>query len=308
MKKSLVLMFHEINDVVWFEGILQFLGRRYTFVSYDEFSKHIYTRSNKKNLLHITFDDGHKSFYENAYTVLKKMNIPATLFVSASAIQEEKNFWFQRIRPFDKVKWKEHVVSKTSHMFSGDISGFSAHAIMKSLPIEKMHEIIESFEKANDLLPAPYINVNVDELVEMHESGIIEIGAHTLNHPILANETDDNSRNEIMASVDSLNKLLSYQTRCFAYPNGLPEHDFEKREMQTLKDAGIEIAFSTEPDFVSARFNKMSIPRVGVMKGGHFFITQKIRFARQWEGIRNIVFGKSELKDRKDLMKIRKTL
>ncbi len=308
MKKSLVLMFHEINDVVWFESILRFLGKKYTFVSFDELSEHVYAQSNKRKLLHITFDDGHKSFYENAFPVLKKMNIPATLFVSPAAIQKEENFWFQRIRPFDKAKWREHVFSKTSHLFTGDISGFSAHAIMKSLPIEIMHEIIEDFEKENGLLPAPYINVSVDELVEMHGSGLVEIGAHTLNHPILANEADDNSRNEIMASVNGLNKLLSCHTRCFAYPNGLPEHDFGKREMSILRDMGIELAFSTESDFAKARFDKMSIPRVGITKGGHFFVAQKIRFARQWEGIRNIVFGKSELKDRECLKKIRKTI
>ncbi len=305
MNESIVLMFHEINNPAWFEDLLRYLSTRYAYLSYDELRRRMDKRTGNGKGLHLTFDDGHKSFYENALPVLKKMNVPATLFVSPFAVEHGKNYWFQRIRAFEKDKWQAYVVSKTADLFEGDISGFSVHAIMKLLPIKMIHGIIDGFETENGLTPAPYINVSKEELIEIHDSGLVEIGAHTMQHPILANENDADAKNEILESIIGLNNLLSFKTRCFAYPNGLPGQDFGKREMNILRETGIELAFSTESDKIPAQVDRMSIPRIGVTKGGHFFVSQKIRYARQWQTFRYMFRGKSELKDRKALAKIK---
>ncbi len=219
---------------------------------------------------------------------------------------QEKNFWFQRIKPFDKNKWQNHVVDNSAHMFKGDISGFTAHAIMKSLPLEMMHIIINDFEEKYNLNPMPYININRDELIKICRSGLIEIGAHTLNHPILVNENEETAKREIIGSIEGLYGLIRKKARCFAYPNGSPEYDFGEREKDILKNYGIELAFSTESNYVLHNSNKMSIPRVGVTKGGHFYVTQKIRFAKQWQAIRNSLYRNTEFKDRISLSQIKK--
>ena len=76
--------------------------------------------------------------------------------------------------------------------------------------------------------------------------------------------------------------------------------------MKFLRDAGIELAFSTESRSMYNKADNMSIPRIGVSKGNPFYVTQKIRFAKQWIQLRNLAFRNTELKDRKQLLKIRK--
>ncbi|NLK49360.1 MAG: polysaccharide deacetylase family protein [Candidatus Cloacimonetes bacterium] len=305
MKELLVLMLHEINDVSWFEGILAYLGKKYQFISYDALHAVLTGKSDISKAIHLTFDDGHKSFYTNALPVLKRQKAAATLFVSPQAVQQEENFWFQRIRPFDKSKWQAFVIKHAQGHFHSDISGFSPHSIMKSMPLQTMHQLITQFETENKLTLAPYVNVSTQELREIQQSGLVEIGAHTLHHPILANENDKDSANQIRMSVEGLKDLLNTDVRCFAYPNGQPGDDFGQREMDTLKSLGIEIAFSTQSSRVYRGSDLLSIPRVGVSKGNNYFVTQKIRFARQWQGIKNLVFRQTEQKERKALREAR---
>lgn len=49
----------------------------------------------KKSII-ITFDDGYKSTYKNAYPILQKYNIPATVFVAVGFIGQKKSFpWLE---------------------------------------------------------------------------------------------------------------------------------------------------------------------------------------------------------------------
>ncbi len=43
----------------------------------------------------ITFDDGWRDNFTNAYPVLKALKLPATIFLPTSYIEEDKLFWFR---------------------------------------------------------------------------------------------------------------------------------------------------------------------------------------------------------------------
>jgi len=85
MNYSIVVVFHEIHSSVWFKEVLVHLGKRYKFVNADQLYKNIHSTG----LCHITFDDGHRSFFENAFPILYELQIPATLFVSPKVIVEK---------------------------------------------------------------------------------------------------------------------------------------------------------------------------------------------------------------------------
>lgn len=91
---NIILNFHAISNQEWFEGILKIVNRLYNIVSYNEVEAYYYENKKFKNSCHITFDDGHISFYEKIYPLLKKYNIPVSIFVSPKVIKEQKNFWF----------------------------------------------------------------------------------------------------------------------------------------------------------------------------------------------------------------------
>lgn len=87
-----VLVYHHIDDQVQgsvtistklFERQLEAMQRKgYHFISMDEF-KNFKSEGTAipDNAVLVTFDDGYKSFYTNAFPILKKMRIPAVNFV-----------------------------------------------------------------------------------------------------------------------------------------------------------------------------------------------------------------------------------
>ena len=94
---NFVLTFHKVVSKQWFADVMQTISRSYNFISSEEIEKYYYSNKHFNNCCHICFDDGDKSFYDQAFGVLKQMNIPATIFVSPQIINNNSNYWFQDI-------------------------------------------------------------------------------------------------------------------------------------------------------------------------------------------------------------------
>ena len=77
----------------------------------------------------------------------------------------------------------------------------------------------------------------------MAASGLVTIGAHTINHPVLKNESDTGCRYEIAESVKQLELILEKPVKYLAYPNGRLHLDFGEREMNYLKESNIALYF-----------------------------------------------------------------
>ncbi len=54
----------------------------------------------------------------------------------------------------------------------------------------------------------------------------MEIGGHTVSHPILATLDRNEARREILDGKTALKKWTGKTVSCFAYPNGKPGHDY----------------------------------------------------------------------------------
>lgn len=251
--RNLVLTFHNVTDAIWFEKVLKIVKCFYHIGTIDQLYERLSGKMKNTPLwmCFLTFDDGEKSVFECVYPVIKKYQIPITLFVSPKNICQGGSFWFQRMRML-------HCDSSIEEM--------------KKLPLQQiLHEIDK-----RDLLNKTDVdvNINIDMFHDMEHSGLVTYGAHTQHHPILSNETNDVAKSEIYDSISDLSKLLDYKVSYFAYPNGRI-CDFGEREKNLLKDCNIKMAFSTIVGFADDS-DMYSIKRVGITKGNSLFITMKI--------------------------------
>jgi peptidoglycan/xylan/chitin deacetylase (PgdA/CDA1 family) len=296
-----IINYHGIKNSSWFEDTLIILKSRYNMVSIDEIEDFYYNRGNLKNACHITFDDGDISFYNMVYPILKRHNIPATIFVSPNMCLEKKNFWFQEIVDYNYTEMKK-IISEYLQIELKYLKQYSISAILKCLSIAQIWEIIEIYKKHFGIPQKDPQNISVDQLLELEKSGLIKIGAHTINHPILANENDDNSEKEIIGSFQGLQEILGHEIKYFAYPNGYPNFDFGQREINILKNMNCKIAFSCEPGSFDIKNNTLSINRLGFSHGSKIFIRLKLLLGEYWDYIKESIL-KSEIEVRIELDK-----
>ena len=87
--------------------------------------------------------------------------------------------------------------------------------------------------------------VNATQIRTMHNAGMT-IGAHTVNHPILLNESDSVARTEIAESKIQLESIIGEEVHYFAYPNGKYKLDFDNVHIDMVRELGFKAAFSTD--------------------------------------------------------------
>ena len=301
--QNTIINFHKIYDKEWMESVLLFLSNIYNIVSLQDIESYYYHKKPLHNCCHITFDDGDRSFYTIVYPLIKKFQLPVSIYVSPKIVKTGENFWFQEIRNYNKEVLRTVINNKCPYLKSINPK-IPISAIFKSLQLTQIWEIIDEYRSIMKIDSEKRMNMSVDELKEVYDSGLVEIGAHTQNHPILANETETTAQYEIQSSILELNAILGVQVSSFAYPNGIPQIDFGKREMNFLKAMNIKLALSTENKSFSIIDNPLNIPRNGISKGNKSFLFIKLLLGSKWDKVKKLCLGKQEDDYRKEIRDI----
>jgi peptidoglycan/xylan/chitin deacetylase (PgdA/CDA1 family) len=97
----------------------------------------------------------------------------------------------------------------------------------------------------------------------------MEIGGHTVNHPILARLAPDAARREIADGKDALEGLLRVPVRSFAYPNGKPGQDYQGEHARMAREIGFASAVSTSWGASSPSSDMFQLPRFTPWDRGH---------------------------------------
>jgi peptidoglycan/xylan/chitin deacetylase (PgdA/CDA1 family) len=295
-----VLVFHAVTDRAWFDDVITWLKRRYTLLSLDSLSRTCAATEEAGDACHITVDDGDRSFYDVMFPVLRKHNVPASLFVSPKVCVEEKNFWFQEIEGYSR-KSLAQVAADVLQVPLRILDGFRAESILKAMSARQTAEVLRRYQESFGAPAKRYQNISIKELAEIAGSGLVSVGAHTMNHPILKNEDDASSKFEIEASVGELSSLMGARVTSFAYPNGIPDMDFGEREVKLLAGSGIRLAFTTEARHVRRNDNPLRIPRIGVSdRESAGFLRAKLFLGASWNALKTIA-GSGEYLERRRL-------
>jgi peptidoglycan/xylan/chitin deacetylase (PgdA/CDA1 family) len=281
-----VLTLHVVEDGSWLERLVCFLRSQFALVPLEALSGFYAGAPIRKDACHITVDDGDLSFGRVILPVLTKHKIPASLFVSPRACREQTNFWFQEIEGYDPevlVQTIAEVLQTPQRL----VSNCKITSIMKIMASEQRTEVIARYRRRTDVSAKPCHNMTVAELQAIDKFGLVSIGAHTINHPILANEDDQRSRYEIVESVRELAHLLKHEIRHFAYPNGISSLDFTQREERYLRSVGIQLAFTTEHGHLASFQNPLRIPRIQISSNESIFsVKTKLALGSNWKFVK----------------------
>lgn len=96
-----VVMYHHVHDTdqssstittKLFRDQLTYLkSRGFHFISLDDFKSYLKGAPVPENAVLVTFDDGYQSFYQNAFPVLKQMDVPAVNFIITETLSHPQD-------------------------------------------------------------------------------------------------------------------------------------------------------------------------------------------------------------------------
>lgn len=265
-----------------FRDQLKFISRNYNVVNFKSLRKH-FEEGNKRfpeKALIITFDDGYIDNYEVAFPLLREFGLTATMFVTAGFIGRERLFWWDRIAYIIKKAEGGRLRIKTPADISLNIDQFRdrqecARKVIKKAKTLSDREKEGLIEQLSDQLGVDpdqgreKYTMSWDQLKEMSSCGI-EIGAHSVNHPIFSNVDSDRLRKEVGESKQLIEDNLEEEIITFGSP-GRGIISREKRERfnrvltGTIKEYGYRFSTLYKWGLVYENsFDPFGVERIGI--------------------------------------------
>ncbi len=225
----------------------------------------------------ITFDDGWEDNYEFAFPILKELALPATIFLVSDMIGTSQLFWperlariFQAIAASNPEHWKHGCLDwldreVLSYDFSStppakeQLSAIIQQA--KKFTDDEIHTLADRIENELHLdIPRRPSLLDWQQVNEMQNSGLIDIGSHTCHH-IRLNEGLDPAtlKAEIAGSKIQLEKQLERPVHTFCYPNG----DVSPQAMSMVKQH-YHCAVTTQSGWNTQSDDEYQLRRIGV--------------------------------------------
>jgi peptidoglycan/xylan/chitin deacetylase (PgdA/CDA1 family) len=102
--------------------------------------------------------------------------------------------------------------------------------------------------------------MTAEQVRHLHASGM-EVGAHTVSHPILASLDSQRAGREIWECKNQLEAITGARVSLFAYPNGKPGRDYRAEHVDMVRRMGFEAAVSTAWGVAHAASDPFQLPR-----------------------------------------------
>ena len=196
----------------------------------------------------LTFDDGYVDNLTVARPLLVAAGIPATVYVATGHTGTTREFWWDALTralllPAVLPPYLEITLAGTRHHWrlgrataggwaSTNAAGISGKRAefhtevwerLRPLSAAERDAAITYLEEWSGSKTPPRQSHRVmtaDELLAIEAGGLIEVGAHTVTHPLLPSLSAEEQRHEMITSRADLERLLGHRVWSFSYPFG----------------------------------------------------------------------------------------
>ncbi len=278
--KALILTYHrfgELRDGVKtsaraFARHLDYLTSHYRVVPLSTLADLMTSgRELPPSMAALTIDDGYLDAYEIAFPILRRYGVPATIFLVTDFVNRKCWLWTDKLRFLTlksrATKLEANIGGEQLRIsLSGRASRLKAatelNSRLKALPDGLKEDAINRIASSlrvslPELPPHEYCSLSWGHAREM-ESGGVEIGSHTLSHPILTNVSETALRAELKESKARLEAELGHAVKLFCYPNG----NYDARVRHAVEEAGYGCAVTVEPGLNDSLSDMLALKRV----------------------------------------------
>ena len=251
---------------------LEYLTDHYRIVPLSEIARYLASeQALPSGIAAITIDDGYRDFYEIAFPVFRRYNVPAAVFIVTGFADQQTWMWTDKLRYLLprartsrlelKISGRRRLVDLNGALSPNDLA-VCINSVLKSLPDEQKDDSIAEIASSlgvelPNTPPAEFGSVSWDQIREMDSAGI-EIGSHTLTHPILTNVGSERLHREVFESRERIEGALGHPVNLFCYPNG----NYNPAVRREAAQAGYRCAVTSEHGFNDASTNPFELQRI----------------------------------------------
>jgi len=279
-----------------FEQQMEYLSRARRPIPLSKLLDGLGRRAVSGNAVVVTFDDGYASLLDVAYPILKRYEIPVTVFVTSRYLSTNREAWHDELQQIllEPGTLPEHLSLDLEGMSLQWQAGLSIiyteqdtirhrHWTLDSPlnPTPRHHLFRLLFSRLLFLPETSRVRI-VDELIKwsghpqrlrpthrflfpgelakLASEKLVEVGAHSESHPILPELSRAQQEQEIVHSRNAIQDVIGKPIGSFAYPYGARSHD----TIELLRKHGFNSACITFDDVVFPRTDPFQLPRICV--------------------------------------------
>lgn len=195
-------------------SFLEDLICRYKSEGYDFVGIDYLIRSNSilpRKKVNISFDDGFRDIYLNAFPIFLKYRIPFTVFLTTDFPDGKADIW-----------WIQMEQGRSAE----DFERLMKQVYASGRPMaEEMHALTGT---PRDSQLCRSLALTWPELREMVDSGLCTIGSHTVTHPGLTRIDRDACRRELEESKRIIKERLGLEAVHLSYPHSMEDEGVVK--------------------------------------------------------------------------------
>ena len=255
----------------WLAEQLDYLSRHYHFLSLSELLNY-YERhqSIPPNSVVMTFDDGFRDNFTNAYPILQQYHVPATVFLATGCVSSGELPWPQQVGYlFQKTKVDRlcHIATNKIPMIlkSPRDRNTARATVMKVL--ERMPRI-ERERNIAELSGLLQVDIPRDRMltwdhVKTMQNGGIEFGAHTFSHPWMPLLSSEEARWEMEASLQDIQHHCGVTRPPFVFPAGKFTADLVKMAISVGFRSVVQTRYNLRVNQIGVN-DQFSLSRMGL--------------------------------------------
>jgi len=248
----------------------------------------------------VTFDDGYVDNLANAKPILNRHGLRATLFLTTATVGSRTEYWWDELARLillnsdgidakvrigaEEVRieispggeagaagWKTWTGPRTRRQASymeiwGKLRLRSNSEILTAMAI--LRKQLGSGPPSKQDLP-----MSSKQIVELLSDGSLELGGHTLSHPVLPSLSAHEQMREMAEGKAACHALSDQNVTGFAYPYG----EFDEQSVRLARECGFEWACTTEAKGLGKGTDLFLLPRIQVMDWNGETFAQALR-------------------------------
>jgi peptidoglycan/xylan/chitin deacetylase (PgdA/CDA1 family) len=260
---------------------LEVLRRRTRVTDLASLEKGLQERCLPRRAVVITFDDGYADNLHVAQPLLKKHDLPATVFVTTGSLGSE--FWWDTLERLifspkklptrltetiggREINWSDHYDGRATAKNKDGTEPRKRllhllHDTLQALPLGEKTSALARVkawvETASPPGPASARAMTATELQAMADGGLMTMGAHGVSHQPLTALPALLQKEQITSSKAMLTAIINQPVLDFSYPHGAAS-DLTR---QLVREGGFQLACASHNDMVRTASNPLSLPR-----------------------------------------------